>query len=76
MRGGILAFLGLKSPIPLFQLLRYGLSPLIKWFLSPDLSFRLIFLCFLMFLLSTCCDVWLFVGFCVGNSDGSVASIR
>ena len=29
-----------------------------------------------MFLSPTCCGVWLFVGFCVGDSDGSIASIR
>ena len=27
-----------------------------------------------MFLLSTCCDVCLFVGFCMGDSDGSATS--
>ena len=29
-----------------------------------------------MFMSLTCYDVWLFVGFCVGDSDGSTVSIR
>ena len=76
MRGGFLAFLGLKSPIPLFCLFKYELSPSIKWFLPHDLSFHLLFFCFLMFLPPTCCDMWLLISFCVGDSIGSVASIR
>ena len=71
-----MAFLSLKSPLPLFHLLRFWLPSLIKWFLQPNLSSHLIFLCFLIFLLLTCCGLWLFIGFCVGDSDGSVASIE
>ena len=29
-----------------------------------------------MFLFSTCYRVWLFIGFCVNDSDNSIASIR
>ena len=29
-----------------------------------------------MFLSSTCCSMWLFVGFCMGDSDDNVASIK
>ena len=39
MRGGFLAFFGLKSLIPLFCLKRSRFSPSINWFLSPNLSF-------------------------------------
>ena len=71
-----MAFLGLKSPVPLFRLIRSGFSPSIKWFLLPDISFSFVFPLFLMFLSSTCSGVWLFVGFFVGDSDGSTASIK
>ena len=71
-----MTFFGLKSHISLFRLLRSGLSPLTKWFIPSDLSFSLIFFCFLMFLLSTCCSIWLFVGFCVSDSNGNATSIR
>ena len=69
-------FFALKSPILLFRLLRYEFSPSINWFFSLVLSFHLIFLRFLMFLLSTYCGVWLFVGFSVGDSNNNVVSIR
>ena len=71
-----MAFLGLKSPLSLFRLLRSKLSPLIKWFLPPDRSFHLIFLCFLMFLSLTYCGMWLFIGFFMGDSNDSAASIK
>ena len=70
------AFFALKSPILLFRLLRYEFSPSINWFLSIDMSFCLIFLRFLMFLSSTYCGVWLFVGFSVSDSNNNVVSIR
>ena len=76
MRDHFLAFLCLKSLLSLFCLLIYELSSLIKWFIPSDLSFYLIFLCFLMFLSSTCYDVCLFIGFCVDDSDGKTVSIR
>ena len=58
--------------------LRYELS------LPFDLSFHSIFLCFLVFLSSTCCGIWFchctkvdpFIGFCVGDLDDNAISIR
>ena len=51
-----------------------------KLVFSTRSKFYLIFLCFLMFLSLTCCNVCffvsLFIGFCVDNSDDNVASIR
>ena len=67
-RGGFLAFLDLKSHLPLFRLIRFKFFPSIKWFLPSDLSFLFDFFYFLIFLSSTCYDVWLFVGFYVGDS--------
>ena len=46
---GFLVCIGLKSPLSLFHLFRVRLSLLIKLFLLPDLTFHLIFRCFLMF---------------------------
>ena len=40
-------------------------------FIPFDLSFYLIFFCFRMFLSSICYDMWLFVGFCMRDLDGS-----
>ena len=64
----------------LFCLLKSCLSPSIKWYFPFDLNFHFIFLYFLMFLLPTCYNVYLFislfVGFYMDKSDNSAASIR
>ena len=67
-----MAFLSLKSSLSLFRLLKSGFSSSIKWNFLHDLNFYTIFL----YLSLICCIVCLFVGFCVSNSDSSVASIR
>ena len=74
-----MAFLSLKSPLPLFHIV----SPTKIWafFFNKVVSstrsdFSFDFPLFFMFLSPTCCGVWLFVGFCVGDSDDNVASIR
>ena len=69
-------FFDLKSLIILFSLLKFRFFLSIKWYFPLDLSFYLIFLCFLMFLSSTCFDVYLFVGFYIDDLDNSAALIR
>ena len=74
--GGFFCFSWFEITPPIVSPLMFVLSLLIKWFLPVDLTFHLIFLYFLMFLLLTCRGVCLVVGFCVGKSDGNSVSIK
>ena len=84
MRGGFFSLLWPEITNFIACSLRFGISFSIKWFLSPDMSFHLIFLYFYVFLLPICCGVWLghrmtidlFVSFRVDDSDYKIILIR
>ena len=73
MRGGFLAFLDMKLYLPLFRLIRFRLSPSIKWFLSHDLSFSFDFSLFFYVFIADL--LWRMI-VCCCDSEGIAASIK
>ena len=66
----------MKPSFLLFHLFIYKFSSLIKWFLSSDLNFHLIFPLIFYVLAPIYYNVWLFISFCMSDSNDNTTSIK